>query len=360
MAEYRFFGTFRFALAMCVVLQHFGAHIAPDSLREAIEPLALGNCAVLAFFVLSGFIIAEAGEVFYDGRPGAFLVNRSLRLIPPFIVAMSATIAVYLTVNGLNDAAIDDSIFTCRAIIENYLSIFPGIPFPGTPSGAPHAFILASWALRAESLFYLLFSICLAFWSRYGGRGTILTAAAFFAMTLFILQRLGIGPKMFNVAPYFVLGVALYYATTGRRSAGWIVVAALAATIVQFTDYDSGSPVAASYDRPAQFAVLGGMLASLTALAFLRSERGRRIDQRLGDMSYALYLNHAAVQAAFQFTVEEPTTATFVLALVITLLYSAAMLAITEPPLRRFRDQVRGRGLFERSGAASVRLSAQT
>jgi peptidoglycan/LPS O-acetylase OafA/YrhL len=356
MAQYRFFGTFRFLLAICVVLQHFGSRIAPDSLSAAIGPLALGNCAVLAFFVLSGFIIAEAGETFYEGRPGAFLVNRFLRLVPPFLVAMSATIAVYLTLDGLDDAAVDDAIFSRSSIVGNYLSIFPGTPFPGTSPGAPHALILAVWALRVELMFYVLFALCLALWSRFGRRGAVLLAAAFLTLALFVLHRLGAAPRLFDFGPYFVLGVALYHALAGRRAAGWIVAASLAAIAVQFSNYDAGSPIADTYDRPAQFALLGTMLASLAALALVRGERWRGIDQRLGDMSYAIYLNHAAVQAVFWLHVPDPTVASFVAAVAVTLLYAAVMLAATEPPLRYLRDQVRGRGVFERRRVRSARL----
>jgi peptidoglycan/LPS O-acetylase OafA/YrhL len=360
MARYRFFGTFRFLLALGVVLQHFGAHIAPAALRDAIGPLALGNCAVLAFFVLSGFIIAEAAETFYDGRPGAFLVNRALRLIPPFLVAMSATLAVYLTLDGIADGAVDDAVVSRKSIVDNYLSILPGIPFPGEPGGAPHAFILAVWALRVELLFYVAFALCLGFWSRFGRRETVLVAGAGAAMGLFALHRLDVAPRLFDFAPYFVLGVALYCALAGRRAALWIAAAALGAAALQFSDYDAGSPIAASYDRLAQFAILGAMLAAIAGLALLRTARGRWLDQRLGDMSYAVYLNHAAVQAVFQLGLAEPTLASFAAALLVTLLYSAVMLALTEPPLRYLRDQVRGRGLFQNARLRPTRLSARS
>src|SRR5690554_999911 len=141
MEKYRFFGALRFFLALCVVVQHFGSQIAPESIRSAVAPFVPGNCAVMAFFVLSGFIIAEASEIYYRGRPGAFLANRCLRLVPQFVVAMTATIAVYLTIDVLDDEAVPNEIITWSSIVANYGSIFPGLPFPGSRGTPGHAFI---------------------------------------------------------------------------------------------------------------------------------------------------------------------------------------------------------------------------
>jgi peptidoglycan/LPS O-acetylase OafA/YrhL len=347
MAEYRYFGTLRFALALCVVLQHFGSQIAPASLRDVLNPLALGNCAVFAFFVLSGFIIAEAAEQFYKHRPAAFLLNRFLRLVPPFIVSMTATIGVYLTMDAIDNAAIDDAVFSPWGIAINYLAIFPLAPFPGRAGDASHTFILAVWALRVEFLFYIVFAGCLAASIRRPP-GPALVAAGCAAVGLFFASRIGYAPRALEFAPYFVFGVAYFYALRGQRAVKWIGLAALLCMVLQFHDYDAGSPIAGVYDRAAQYGILGAMLLAFMVLAHVRSGRGHRIDQKLGDLSYVVYLNHAAVQAVFLYHVGEPSALSFALALVITILYSMAMLGITEPPLRFVRDQVRGVGLHAR------------
>src|SRR5215475_1054417 len=69
--QYRAFGTFRLILAVMVVAQHV-VWIAPTGLSEILRCAATGNIAVLTFFALSGFIMAEAADQFYGGRPWAF------------------------------------------------------------------------------------------------------------------------------------------------------------------------------------------------------------------------------------------------------------------------------------------------
>ena len=57
--SYRLFGTYRFLLAIGVVVSHsFLLTPDPDSLAANI---GIGNISVMSFFVLSGFIISEAG-----------------------------------------------------------------------------------------------------------------------------------------------------------------------------------------------------------------------------------------------------------------------------------------------------------
>jgi peptidoglycan/LPS O-acetylase OafA/YrhL len=345
MAEYRYFGTLRFLLAICVVLQHFGSQIAPPVLSTALNPLALGNCAVLAFFVLSGFIIAEAAERFYKDRPAAFLANRALRLVPPFIVAMTATIGIHATMDAIDEAAVDDARLSVFSIVVNYFSIFPLAPFPGHHGDQSQSFILAVWALRVEFLFYIAFAAVVALASRRP-RSRILAAAGVIAFCAFFLNRLGYAPRALQFAPYFVFGVAYFYALRGSTAAKWFAAAALAAMVYQFAGYDAGSPLAAVYNRPAQMLVLLSMLLAFMLLALLRATSAarsplRKTDQALGDLSYVIYLNHASVQAVF-LQYAEPSVLSFVLAVALTVLYAFGMMALTEPPLRLLRDQVRG------------------
>lgn len=78
---YRPFGAFRLALAMMVLLQH-GLLVLNSRGRELFYDLELGAVAVTTFLALSGFIVAEAIDRFYAGRPLAFLANRALRVVP--------------------------------------------------------------------------------------------------------------------------------------------------------------------------------------------------------------------------------------------------------------------------------------
>ena len=56
-----------------------------------MQKVGLGNVAVVSFFVLSGYVISEAVDVFYRGRPaGSFIGDRALRFGAPFYWAALA------------------------------------------------------------------------------------------------------------------------------------------------------------------------------------------------------------------------------------------------------------------------------
>ena len=75
-------------LAVLVMVQHFGADLAPAPLAVALAPYSVGSVAVLVFFALSGFVITEAVDTVYRTRPGPFLANRLLRILPHFLLAV--------------------------------------------------------------------------------------------------------------------------------------------------------------------------------------------------------------------------------------------------------------------------------
>ena len=80
---YRPLGAFRLLLAGLVLVSH-SAHL----LFPPLKALSLGNAGVLTFFVVSGFVIAEALDRFYRGSPIRFLTNRALKLFPAYWVAL--------------------------------------------------------------------------------------------------------------------------------------------------------------------------------------------------------------------------------------------------------------------------------
>ena len=130
---YRPFGALRFLLAVLVMIQHFGSSIVPEPVRAAIYPLAVGTVAVMVFFVLSGFIIAEAVHCNYQSRPSAFLFNRFLRIVPPLVIAISLSAVVHflllqrgqlIDLDGLPRGS---EIFTGRELSLNMLSFLPGL-----------------------------------------------------------------------------------------------------------------------------------------------------------------------------------------------------------------------------------------
>ena len=86
-SQYRFLGTFRFTLALAVAISHFQESLIPDGVD--VHQKILARTAVFLFFVLSGYVLAEAMNLFYLGRITQFIINRSLRIFPPFLVALA-------------------------------------------------------------------------------------------------------------------------------------------------------------------------------------------------------------------------------------------------------------------------------
>src|SRR5580700_9601293 len=80
---YRCLGSFRLLLAMLVLVSHTASYIHP-----ALPPLELGNIGVFLFFVVSGFVICEACDIFYRGRLANFLLNRALKIYPAYWAAI--------------------------------------------------------------------------------------------------------------------------------------------------------------------------------------------------------------------------------------------------------------------------------
>ena len=156
---YRPFGLFRMALAVMVMMHHFGIHLASIEASLVFRRLDLGRVAVLVFFILSGFVISEAAETFYARRPAAFACNRLLRIMPPFFGAIILSYVVQLGLfeagwlHPLEGERVNASDFTPLALIMNLLAIMPGARLLGELPD--YLLIRYVWAVRIEVLFYL-------------------------------------------------------------------------------------------------------------------------------------------------------------------------------------------------------------
>jgi peptidoglycan/LPS O-acetylase OafA/YrhL len=152
LGSYRLFGSYRAALALAVVVSHSQAMLGPNFLQHA----ELGNIAVMSFFILSGFIISEAGSTFYCNRPLAFLVNRFWRIAPIYWLALAVSVAVHF---GLTKAGLltfpDDyatpprDLFSLRTITANMFGIFPFLARTGLTGDAGYVFVRFALCIMA-------------------------------------------------------------------------------------------------------------------------------------------------------------------------------------------------------------------
>ncbi|MGV7033011.1 acyltransferase family protein [Methylobacterium symbioticum] len=356
MISYRFFGAFRLLLAVLVLLQHFLANIAPEAWMRAAHPYAIGEVAVLAFFALSGFVISEAIDRFYGQRPVAFLLNRLLRIVPHFVVAMLISLVVHglflklgILQYGRDSGALPEGAFSFGNVALNLLSFLPALD-----RGMTHNFLEIAWTIRVEMMFYALACLGIALPSlgrdRMLGVPTDAAAATLIAAVLFALALAGRLPAMFLFVPHFAFGVAAYLALKGSR--GSILLGATTLVGVTLTAVHRASAQASVDVAEAwlvQTLLLFALLAVMCFAATVRSRRFAGLDQTLGRLTFPLYLSHQSIQVTVLSVVGGDSIGAFAAAATLSLATAVALSALVDPAVDRLRDVVRGHRL---NGAA--------
>ena len=347
---YRPLGTFRFVLALLVVAQHF-TNIGPEAFNGAVAPLGLGSLAVLVFFAVSGFVIAEAIETFYRGRAGAFLTNRAIRIFPPLLATLALSLAVYALLFRLGPVAspdalgagmLDASILSLSNIAGNIAAMVPGMKMLGFRED--FTFVAVAWSIRTEFLFYFVMAAALLLPGRWYRPALVLIAVA--ASVGFVVHIAGRGPETLRFVPYFVFGVAAYYALAGQRIAlGLLTLASLGCVVEFVTSPVMQIPALIAAYGPipvdARFALLVGLMAAIPLLAILSAGRFERIDRVLGDLSYPVYLNHCVVLPAVRTLLPDLGMAGLAAVTLYALALSYVMYALIEPGLIGLRNRVR-------------------
>jgi len=355
------FGVFRLVLALLVLLQHAAAQVAPPVLRQAVGPLEPGSIAVFMFFVLSGYIIAEAGEHIYSGRPVAFLANRLLRIVPTYLVGLAIMVAVSAAIlaSGRAMPVVDaaplflDHLTSPGFYLANILAL---VPFGRALIDPAQPIVIGIiWAVRVELLFYLLFfgALAVATYARLP-IGRVLAVLGGGAMALWLMTA-GSG-GVFSNAPFFVLGVAAQQLPRSGEGSGRqlqvtlaFMAVALAAALWQLAAMPA--PIAGTdlvRQTPQQIGLFLSLLATFGFLATVPFDGASalgRLDRRLGELTYPLYINHMLVVTLLLAFVPLPNLAGFAAAMVGGIAVPAAIAALSEPAIGRLRDMVRGRRL---------------
>jgi peptidoglycan/LPS O-acetylase OafA/YrhL len=344
---YRPFGMFRLLLALLVMCQHYLADLAPQALADAAAPFAFGGIAVLVFFALSGFVISEAIDCIYRGRAKAFLENRLLRIVPHFVLALALSMlahALFREVGGLrlwrSQPDFPDDAFAPTNIVLNFVGIVPL-----ADRTIPYNFLDITWALRVEMAFYLLAAFCiLAARSRSYARVAGCMALGLTPLFVAALARRGIGTSAFGFLPYFVYGSALYFALNGRGRAWSVALICIPMMLFQcwWAPAVNPAPGAAPPSLVGNVAMLVVLLSIMTALAGVTLQQRKKLDRRLGDLTYPLYLYHEIILVVvLTFSATYSYTLLFA-AMGISLGFAALMGAIVDPVIELYRDRVRG------------------
>jgi len=338
---YRPLGAFRFMLALMVVVRHF-EHLLQPPVPAYLREAGLGMVAVTVFFVISGFVVAEASIAFYSARPLAFFLNRLLRVVPPYLAALAVSVAVqaglfYCGRLHLWDFPATVSPLQPRLIVGGVLGLVPGFQTRYL-AGMDFEFIPFVWTLRVEMAFYVAALLALVLANRFSKWPVIhtLLMLALLACGLFLLER---RPGLLSCGPMFLLGVSgclLRHRFKTRRLV--FTAACLVLTGFGFASYvQHGTPVLSLQ------LTLIFMLLAVMALLVLRPACPwpKAWDRRLGDLSYPLYLNHYIVGIVVYDTTKLRGAGIFAVGVVVSVALAWLMARAIEAPLKGLRAQVR-------------------
>lgn len=303
----------RAVAALLVVCEHLKndtlrIFLARDPLQSAwIEvPFSVG---VDVFFVISGFVIAHSSASLHarSGSWKVFLVRRLARVVPLYWL-LTAVLVVLVLVTGT---------------IEWYAGfpayVFGSFAFVPVQNGNGMLLPLLSlgWTLNYEMLFYAVFALFVGLRQR---PALILVAATLIASVA--AGRLGLVAQpalIFWTDPIvleFLAGIGLYVLVSrGLALSGFARLALVALALgLLFIGREPNLPWRwLAWGGPAWLLVLAAVSGRRSA----GGPWGHRVWDRLGDLSYAIYLSHLFVLVAvrhFLLWLQMPATpTTFVL-----------------------------------------------
>jgi len=347
-------GAYRFILAVIV----FSAHIAPRPFHF-LYTMTHGYIAVLMFFVVSGYLISNALEIFYVGRVREFVINRCLRLYPSYWVVFAVTVSICLAhgqpLAGFNSAAV-------LSIAGHPLSDLLAAPFT-------FSVIAMTWSLRCEWSFYIAIAIAylLAGKTRHKAWGIYLCCFAALACYAYCSATIDL-PWAHPCAhiPYFVVGVAISRLMLRRDpllASLALLCCAFAMAFIAFGHVDNigGVPMPGPNQRlltPFELR-LGPNPLNLTNFAILlvlfligaavNIGNGylRAIDNFLGDLSYPLFISHYGVVAVIGYAFAAlPDMQRVWLAVNAVLTVAVLLWWTVDRQVVWLRDRVRGAALY--------------
>ncbi|MFO3796493.1 MAG: acyltransferase family protein [Anaerolineales bacterium] len=323
-------GVLRFFLALFVLWSHSLIFFLPE-FSGWFPKLQLGNVAVACFFVLSGYLMYEASQSWYRERPGAFILNRYLRIIPPYLMAALVSIATHFgfafflgSVAGI-DTIPPDAITQKNASAAVLSGLFPFSIFLIKPLGLSdpsYDFVRFSWAIFTELLFYwalFAFMVARSVIPYRIANASVLAGALLCSAIGFLFYNgafLNVAPRLVELAikipfafhlqwtPHFILGVAI--SILSRRpsfGAGLLLATASALAIAQIAVYAMRQGAVSTMLVIVGYVLLVSIIYRISRLS---SEQiasrwwlSKSLDRRYGNLSYPVYINQFGLSVAF-------------------------------------------------------------
>ena len=207
-----------------------------------------------------------------------------------------------------------------------------------------------TWAIRVEMAFYVAMAGCILIGRRLPWARGYAVSASMLSLLLLPLVWFAAhqqGPGMLMYVPYFAFGGALYFATGGSRAGQLIAMVSVPLMLWQFVEDQlrivpiQGIPLSLT----SNLITLLILLSVMTVLAFAPMSKGRKVDQALGNLTYPLYLYHEIVLIVVLTLTTGYAYTTVAITVVLSFITAAAMMALVDPAVTRYRDRVRGRAL---------------
>lgn len=334
--SYRTLGTYRFMLALLVLASH-AFSLWPEAI--SVSRLSLGNVGVFLFFVLSGFVITEALEEFYRTRVRSFIINRFFKIYPPYWVALALAIAVEALTGEVNPA-----LLTAAGLGGNILLFgqYLGI--------TNYSQISITWAIVVEIQFYLAAATCFAMFGIVRKQFGLLMFSflgLFGYLGVHITETRNHFFGTLEFAPYFVLGVWLYYLRMepSKRLSLLLVAASAVLATHAFIVYVSRNPQI--YLTGAVILFVGVFTMFLYLLWGPTDWINKSLDKHLGNATYFLYLIHMPIVTFVERQEMGSGMNAFLVAGFLSIFFAFVLYQTIEKPIQCLRDRVRGQRLYD-------------
>jgi peptidoglycan/LPS O-acetylase OafA/YrhL len=305
-----------------------------------------GQASVALFFVVSGYVmIVSTGPIFGEaGGSLRFWLRRAIRILPPYWLATALLVGAYLYLGR----PVDGEKLTLSLAL---------IPYWPTGGGQPLPLLWPGWTLFYEMLFYGVFGIGVTA-GRKRTVGVVVGSLVLLVLTGMVLEPTA-APLFSATRPVLLIflggmGLALLR-ERGLALPPWIRLAAFClAPVAFFALPPPAVPLGFTY------LAWAGLPALLFATALLGGPlrlRGFALIDRLGNLSYALYLLHVPLAHIFIYFYPKSLGPWLYLAVAVPATYAASWLAFThvERPMtlwlnRRLTDRVTGDRLLQQTG----------
>lgn len=327
-------GVVRFVLAMMVLMNHIWLPTAN----------IIGAHAVTGFYIVSGFLMTKViNEVYVDnGGKIRYLTNRALRIYPLYLLVLVTSLAFV-------------------AVWPNYFRVYSliRIPMDGAEwvsnlslwqlTDSPTIVIPPAWSLYVECFFYLVIAFI--------ARAQALVLLWFLASLLYTVWMVANGYSFADryypisaASLFFSAGAIIFFLAKGGRKYFFSlfstpIIYGLLALFVVFPfiigSLGGGRHWLGYYGASALFAIL------FTALVVTARLNGNTFDKFEGDLAYPIFLTHFLAVGFVNLLTDNRFAVTgnanFILATLVCILTSIAIVKWIEPLIERLRNQVRGR-----------------